>query len=117
MQSAPQIFHDKEDKPKSFVAYPNNLFAAINQICNGNEAKVLLALLGCKGDGSFSPSTSYMQKMTGITKPNNYYKIRKQLETRGLIKTDAEGNIYINTKKIVAQAKEKLEKEPSASQS
>ena len=104
MPSAPQVFHDKEEKPKSYVIYPNDLFAAINQICNGNEAKVLLALVGCKGDGSFSPSTSYIQKMTGITKTNNYYKIRKQLENKGLIKTDKEGNLYIDTQKILAEA-------------
>ena len=105
--SPPQIFHDKEDKPKNFVVYPINLFAAINNQLNGNEAKVLLTLLGCKGDGSFSPSTSYMQKMTGISKPNNYYKTRKQLEDKGYIQVDKEGNLYINTKKIL---------EPSANQ-
>lgn len=105
MSNAPQIFHDKPDKTKNFVSYPSDLFAAVNQICNGNETKVLLTLLGCKGDGSFAPSTAYVQKMTGITQPNNYYKIRKQLETKGLIKTDEKGNLYIDTQYIVAQAK------------
>lgn len=85
--------------------YPSDLFAAINQICNGNEAKVLLTLLGCKGDGSFTPSTAYVQRMSGITQPNNYYRARKALEKKGLIQTDKEGNLYINTKQIVAQAK------------
>jgi hypothetical protein len=102
---APQVFHDKQDKPKNFVIYPSDLFAAINQICNGNEAKILFTLLGCKGDGSFSPSTTYVQKMAGITQPNNYYKTRKQLEKKGLIRTDEKGNLYINTKNILAQAR------------
>lgn len=100
---APQIFHDKEDKPSSFVMYPTDIFAAINNIFNGNEAKVMLTLLGCKGDGSFSPSLTYMQKMAGIAKPNNYYKIRKQLETKGYIEIDKQGNLYIDTKKILDQ--------------
>lgn len=123
MQTAPQVFHDKPDKPSSFVIYPVDLFSAINTLLTGNEAKVLLTLLGCKGDGTFSPSTAYMQKMTGITQPNNYYKTRKQLEKKGYITVDEQGNLYINTKKILAtaktqakpdnQAKEK-EKEPSA---
>ena len=104
--SPPQIFHDKEEKPKNFVIYPNNLFSAINSQFSGNEAKVLLALLGCKGDGSFSPSTAYMQKMTGITKPNNYYKIRSQLEKKGYIKLDKEGNLYIDTQKILSKSSE-----------
>ena len=87
------------------MAYPAELFAAINQICNGNEAKVLLTLLGCKGDGSFAPSTAYVQRMAGITQANNYYKTRKALEKKGLIRTDENGNLYISTKKILAQAK------------
>lgn len=101
MQKAPQIFHTKEDKPRSFVMYPTDLFAAVNSIFNGTEAKVMLALLGCKGDGSFSPSLQYMQKVTGITQPNNYYKTRKQLEKKGYISTDKEGNLYIDTQKII----------------
>lgn len=109
MQKAPQIFHTKEDKPKSFVMYPTELFAAINVLFNGNEAKVMLALLGCKGDGSFSPSAQYMQNITGITQPNNYYKTRKQLEKKGYIETDKDGNLYIDTQKIIAKGKKKLE--------
>lgn len=99
----PQVFHDKEDKPKSFMVYPSNLFSAINNQLGGNEAKVLLTLLGCKGDGSFSPSTAYMQKMTGISKPNNYYKVRKQLEDKGYIQLDEKGNIYVDVQKILSQ--------------
>ena len=100
MQGAPQIFHNKEEQTKNFVAYPVELFAAINHIFNGNESKIMLTLLGCKGDGSFSPSVSYMQKMTGITKPNNYYKVRKQLEDNGYIEIDENGNLYIDIQKI-----------------
>lgn len=108
MSNAPQVFHDKQDKPKNFVVFPSDLFAAINQICNGNEAKVLLTLLGCKGDGSFSPSTAYVQRMSGITQPNNYYRARKALEKKGLIRTDESGNLYISTKEILARANPKV---------
>ncbi len=108
---APQVFHDKPERSKNFVSYPSDLFAAINQICNGNEAKVLLTLLGCKGDGSFAPSTAYVQRMSGITQPNNYYKTRKALEKKGLIRTDEQGNLYINTKKILAKVKEPKDKQ------
>lgn len=102
---APQVFHDKPETSKNFVAYPVELFAAINQTCNGNEAKILLTLLGCKGDGSFSPSTAYMMRMAGITQPNNYYKIRKSLEKKGFIRTDEKGNLYISTQRILDEAK------------
>ena len=111
----PQVFHDKEDKPKSFSVYPNELLAAINNLLSGNEAKVLLVLLGCKGDGSFSPSTSYMQKMTGITQSNNYYKTRKNLEKKGYISTDEKGNIYIDTQKIISQSKKEIDERSESS--
>ena len=101
MKSAPQIFHDKEDKPLHFVMYPTNLFVAINNKCTGNEAKILLTLLGCKGDGSFCASTQYMLNATGITKPNHYFATRKKLEDKGYIETDEKGNIYINTQNII----------------
>ena len=104
---APQIFHNKPEKTKNFVSYPSDLFAAINQICNGNEAKILLTLLGCKGDGSFAPSSAYVQRMSGITQPSNYYKIRAQLEKKGLIQVSSDGSIHIDTKKILAKAKSK----------
>ncbi len=104
MQKAPQVFHTKENKPRNFVMYPTNLFSAINNIFNGNEAKIMLTLLGCRGDGSFSPSTQYMLKMTGIRHKNNYFKIRKQLEDRGYLKTDEDGNLYVNVAQILEHA-------------
>ena len=101
---APQVFHNKPEKTKNFVSYPSELFSAINQICNGNEAKILLTLLGCKGDGSFAPSSAYVQRMSGITQPSNYYKIRAQLEKKGLIQIASDGSIHIDTQRIVAKA-------------
>ena len=56
---APQLFHDKPDPKKgaNFMFYPQDLLRAINHLCTYNEQRLLLTLLGCKGDGSFSPST------------------------------------------------------------
>lgn len=99
-KSAPQVFHDKEDKPNQFVMYPTELFTAINNLCPGNEAKILLTLLGCKGDGSFSPSTQYMLHTTGITKPNHFFSIRKKLTEKEYLK-ELDGNIHVNIPKII----------------
>ena len=107
--NAPQVFHDKPEKTKNFVAYPVDLFSAINQICNGNEAKVLLTLLGCKGDGSFAPSSAYVMRMSGISQPNNYYKTRSQLEKKGLIQIASDGSIHIDTERIIKKANTKKE--------
>lgn len=103
-KAAPQVFHDKDDKPKNYVIYPTELFAAVNNLCSGNEAKVLLALLGCKGDGSFSPSTKYMLNVTGISKPNHFHSIRKALTDKGYLQ-EQDGDIYVNTAKIMSDAK------------
>lgn len=98
----PQVFHDKEDKPKNYVYYPTDLFVAINNLCTGNEAKVLLTLLGCKGDGSFAPSTTYMLNMTGIPKANHFSTVRKTLTDKGYLQ-EQDGDIYIDTAKILEE--------------
>lgn len=99
---APQVFHDKEEKPKTFVIYPTELFIAVNNLCSGNEAKVLLTLLGCKGDGSFTPSTQYMLNVTGIPKANHFSSVRKTLTDKGYLQ-EQDGDIYIDTAKILSE--------------
>ena len=111
MYSAPQIFHNKQDKPSSFIMYPNDLFAAINNIFSRNEAIVLLTWLGCKGDGSFSPNISYILKMTGINTAENYYRIKKDLTSSAYIEEGEDGNIYIDTNKIIQAWKDGITKE------
>ena len=107
-RTAPQIFHAKEDHPDSFVMYPTELFAKINNIFTYHEQKVLLTLLGCKGDGSFSPSTQYMLNMTGITKPNHYFTVRKALTDCGYLKEE-DGDIYVLIDKILSTTKEEYQ--------
>ena len=101
-KKAPQVFHAKEEKPKNFIVLPYDLFVAINNKCPSTEAKILMTLLGCKGDGSFAPSTQYMLATTGITQPNNYFAARKRLMERGYIETDEEGNVYVNVDRILS---------------
>lgn len=102
MYKAPQIFHDKQDKKSNFVMYPNELFSAINNIFSRNEAIVLFTWLGCKGDGSFSPNISYILKMTGISSPENYYRIKRDLIKSKYVEEDENGNIHIDTTQIIA---------------
>ena len=99
---APQLFHDKPDPKKgtNFMFYPQDLIRAINHLCTYNEQRLLLALLGCKGDGTFSPSTEYILDMTGITKACHYFAVRKDLENRGYIKL-ADGSLFVQTQVIL----------------
>ncbi len=93
---APQIFHGKNIPAGSyFLQFPSELFAAINTLLSGNEAKIMLTLLGCPGDGSFCPSSEYMLKMTGIDSRENYFRTRKRLIDKGYIE-QSDGELYID---------------------
>ena len=56
---APQVFHNKPEKTNEhFVMFTNELFAAINTLFSGNEAKIMLASCGSSAlreinDGEF----------------------------------------------------------------
>lgn len=70
-----------------------DLFSAINNICTGSEGKILMSIIGgCS-------STEDMLKMTGITKSNHYFAIRKKLINKGYISLDP---IRVNSDKILS---------------
>ena len=93
---APQVFHGKDIPADSyFLQFPSELFAAINTLLSENEAKIMLTLLGCPGDGSFSPSSEYMLRMTGIDSKEDYFRIRKHLIDKGYIERSDSG-LYID---------------------
>ena len=112
-KTAPQLFHDKPDPKKGakFMFYPQDLLRAINNLCTYNEQRLLLTLLGCKGDGSFSPSTEYILDMTGITKACHYFSVRKDLEKRGYLKL-TDGSIFVQTKVILDDYKNGERRKP-----
>lgn len=75
-----------------------DILVAVNNLCTGSEVKVLLAVL------AYDPvtlSTTQMQKATGITKPNNYFRVRKQLLNLGYLTIDDNG-MHVNTDKILS---------------
>ena len=73
------------------IIIPADLFAAINNICTGSEGKILMALIGGPS------STNDMLKMTGITKPNHYFAIRKKLINKGYINS----SMQVDSNKIM----------------
>ena len=112
---APQLFHDKPDPQKGdrFVFYPQDLLKAINHLCTYNEQRLLLTLLGCKGDGSFSPSTEYILDQTGITKPCHYFSVRKDLENKGYLKIE-DGCVFVQTQSILRDYSKGEKKKPKS---
>ena len=75
-----------------------DLIAAINNLCAGSEVKVLLTVLAYDSN---KMSTAQMQKVTGITKPNNYFRVRKQLLNLGYLTIDDSG-MHVNADKILS---------------
>ena len=74
------------------------LLIAINNLCSGSEVKVLLAVLA---HDSNKMSAAQMQNATGITKSNNYFRVRKQLLNLGYLIIDDSG-MHINVDKILS---------------
>lgn len=75
-----------------------DLLIAINNLCAGSEVKVLLVVLA---HDSNKMSTAEMQAATGITKPNNYFRVRKQLLNLGYLIIDDSG-MHVNVNKILS---------------
>lgn len=70
---------------------------AINHLCTYTEAKILFAAEFYKGS---VPTFKQIQRITGITKSNNYFRSRKQLINIGYLIIDEKG-MRINPYKIL----------------
>lgn len=80
------------------ITVSKDLIVAINNLCTGSEIKVLLTVLAHE---PITLSTAQMQKATGITKSNNYFRVRKQLLNLGYLTMDDNG-MQVNTDKILS---------------
>lgn len=75
-----------------------DIIIAINNLCTGTEAKLLLSMLLCEPD---KITTKRMLQMTGITKPNNYFRTRRELINLGYV-VDTMDGMLVNTDKILS---------------
>ena len=82
---------------KDNMTISKDLLVAINNLCSGSEVKVLLVVLA---HGS-TLSTTQMQAATGITKSNNYFRVRKQLLNLNYLIIDGSG-MHVNADKILS---------------
>lgn len=98
---APQVYHNGDKGSGRFVQLPqellDRLFAKLDGR-HGNAIKLMIELLGIKGDGSFRLSTKWICDRTGMSK-QKYFDTMKYLEEWELIeRTDDE--IYVNIDRI-----------------
>lgn len=74
-----------------------DLLIAIHHLCTYTEYKILFAAAYYEGT---NPTFAEIQKITGITQPNNYFRERKQLVRLGYLTVDNNG-IHVNVDKIL----------------
>lgn len=74
-----------------------DVLVAINHLCTYTEYKILFA---AEFYGGVIPTFAQIQRITGITKPNNYFRARKQLINLGYLIIDDKG-MRVNVYKIL----------------
>ena len=77
----------------------------INNLCTGNEAKVLYSILSC--GANTKANTDYIAKVSGFSK-NHFYTIRKQLYYKGILGVDGE-NYHVDIGALESLYKEEFE--------
>lgn len=83
----------------------DELLIAINHLCTYTEYKILFAVTYHEG---VIPTFAEIQRITGITKSNNYFRSRKQLVNLGYLTINDNG-MYINEDKIINDYRRKME--------
>ena len=68
---------------------------------NGNAIKLMVVLIGTRGDGSFRITEQFIQNRTGMTK-SNYHRTRNVLAEKGFIYV-GENSITVNLDNIRAR--------------
>lgn len=101
-RSAPRVIHIGEKGTGNFVQLPysllEGLFAKLDGR-HGNAIKVMIYLLGLKGDGSFKLSKKWILKQTGMS-AQKYYETMQYLEQEGLIERMPGSVILVNINEI-----------------
>ncbi len=83
---------------KENLTIPADLLEAIYHLCTYNESKILFATMCYEGE---SPTSKQIGKFIGLTPPNNYFKVRKQLFNLGYLVLDGDG-MHVNVDKILS---------------
>jgi hypothetical protein len=79
-----------------------DLLTAINHLCTYVESKILLAVIYYDG---VTPTFAQIQKVTGITQSNNYFRTRKRLIDLNYLIIDNNG-MCVNVDTILKDYKE-----------
>lgn len=102
-RKAPQFYHNgTKVLGERFYQLPQQLMDIIFHKFdgkNGNVLKLLMVLIGTKGDGSFGISENWIKERTGIDK-QNYHRSLDKLIALGYV-TRENGKIILNLEAIM----------------
>lgn len=96
-RKAPRLIHNGSKSKGLFYQLPQNMVENIFQNFDdkcGNQIKLLIALLGNKGDGSFRLSEEWITQHTGMSK-SNYHRTMDSLVEKGYV-TRENGRVILN---------------------
>ena len=96
-RKAPKLIHNGSKPEGLFYQLPQNMVSNIFQKFDGkcgNQIKLLLVMLGTKGDGTFRLSEKWIMQQTGMTK-SNYHRTMDILEEKGYV-TRGNGKVILN---------------------
>lgn len=86
-RTAPKLYHNGNKKCNWFYFLPQqHIDAVFNRLDgkSGNMIKLMIVLMGTKGDGKFGISEKWIRKRTGMSK-QNYHRALHGLEKLGLV--------------------------------
>ncbi len=96
-RQGPRLIHEGSKSEGLFYQLPQSMVANIFQNFdgkNGNQIKLLIVLLGNKGDGTFRLTEAWIMQQTGMTK-SNYHRTMDALEEKGYV-TRENGKVILN---------------------
>lgn len=101
-RKAPKLYHSGSKGSGLFYQLPHNIMDAVFSKLdgkNGNAIKLMVVLLGTRGDGSFGISEEFIRQRTGMAK-QNYHRTLHMLEEIGFV-TLGEKSITVNIQNIL----------------
>lgn len=106
-RQAPRLYFNGDKGDGRFYSLPHELMDTVFRQLNGkqgNQIKLMIALFGTIGDGTFRISQKWICDRTGMNQ-SNYVRARQALIEKGWLEIK-DGNIYINFDVIKKTASE-----------
>ena len=92
LTQAPHLFHegrkthmDESDHQYNAYRFAPDLMDIVLKYLTGNQLKLMIVLMGTKGDGSFSPSEKWIEARTSLCH-SRYVEARNQLCEMGWLR-------------------------------